>query len=404
MCWAVVTRVTFILQTLYFAFVISHPPGKGIGRLSQLSYDDNKHLSRNYMVYEKACINDELMIWNKNVDSTLIESVLIKKAVANIFRSSNRSKCVAVCLRMGTPYDLVTYPLPHLIYNRNADSNIIDWIDHCTSAEFGIVSPDIDRSADLHVVHKDGRRTHMFTFHYGRDDVVWANVPLGREYEITDTASQAVLGKIHIYYSRVFVLSIDDFWSERDTNMFHPDINSTLRNSWNSSHSVRRTFTRTGFEITSLSKDLWGAICTYHYNNRYHFVPEEGNFIIPNWKDSPSFVLNMPPGLLAYLRSRLQGFMEDWIGGVPLDANSIIYGVRRYTRGARLLPHVDHRSTHAVAMIINVDQAPHMPEPWKLQIFDFCHRMHEVVLHPGEVLLYEVCGGGGGRSDSVHAP
>ncbi|CAE7565356.1 unnamed protein product [Symbiodinium microadriaticum] len=81
--------------------------------------------------------------------------------------------------------------------------------------------------------------------------------------------------------------------------------------------------------------------------------------------------------------------MEDWIGGVELDPRGVIYGIRRYTKGARLLTHVDHINTHAVAMIINVDQSVHMPEPWKLEIYDFDNRLHEITMEPGDVVFYE---------------
>jgi hypothetical protein len=82
--------------------------------------------------------------------------------------------------------------------------------------------------------------------------------------------------------------------------------------------------------------------------------------------------------------------VAKWIGGnIPLE-NTDIYGIRRYEDGARLLTHVDRESTHAVSMIVNVDQVM-MREPWMVEIYDFAGRLHEVEMSPGDIVYYEVC-------------
>ena len=40
-----------------------------------------------------------------------------------------------------------------------------------------------------------------------------------------------------------------------------------------------------------------------------------------------------------------------------------LYGMRKYTEGARLVKHVDRETTHAVSMIINIDQSSDMIPP-----------------------------------------
>ena len=46
---------------------------------------------------------------------------------------------------------------------------------------------------------------------------------------------------------------------------------------------------------------------------------------------------------------------QEWIGGYELDITDM-YGMRKYTDGAILIPHVDRQETHAVSMILNIDQ------------------------------------------------
>ena len=59
----------------------------------------------------------------------------------------------------------------------------------------------------------------------------------------------------------------------------------------------------------------------------------------------------------------------------------------RYTRGAWLMPHVDRMETHVISAIINIDQK--VDTEWPLQIQDHQGRMHELVMKPGEMVLYE---------------
>ena len=101
-------------------------------------------------------------------------------------------------------------------------------------------------------------------------------------------------------------------------------------------------------------------------------------------------MIGIPWNLKRYWQSRLKDMVAKWIGGnIPLE-NTDIYGIRRYEDGARLLTHVDRESTHAVSMIVNVDQVM-MREPWMVEIYDFAGRLHEVEMSPGDIVYYEVC-------------
>lgn len=84
-----------------------------------------------------------------------------------------------------------------------------------------------------------------------------------------------------------------------------------------------------------------------------------------------------------------------------------IYGVRKYTNGSVLRMHVDTVNTHVVScstftnktnialpfcnnslrLVINVDQD--VEEPWPLLILDHDDNEHNVVMQPGDMVLYE---------------
>lgn len=381
-----------IWGTILFSFLIlciqrCESRGKVIDTLSKLEFDENDHLKYNYMLLEKTC-SQEIEIWKRNFDPIIRKLILMQRSVANLFNYSRKSKCTAVCLNIGTKKDLLQFPVSDLIYSRG-HSRLEEWMGECEGVEFGIVSPNIQKGADLFAVDDRGRRRHMFSFMYGVDNTPWAEVPIGRKYEIVDSDTSEVLSNITVTSSGVAVLNREDFWNDSDSNNLRQNPNSTFEKSWNTSQNIRRTFSRRGFEKSRLPKDLWNLISTYHYNNRDKFVQEEPNFVI-NWQSAPSYVLSMPPNLLHYLQGRLKRLVEEWIGGVELDDQGVIYGVRKYTKGTRLLTHVDIKTTHAVAMIINVDQSSYMPAPWKLEIYDFDNRLHEIEMQPGDVVFYEV--------------
>jgi len=86
-----------------------------------------------------------------------------------------------------------------------------------------------------------------------------------------------------------------------------------------------------------------------------------------------------------YERLRVAG--QDWIGNVVELAGTSIYGIRRYTRGAWLLGHLDHLRTHVISAILNIKQK--VDSDWPLQIYDHAGRLHEVTLKEGEMVWYE---------------
>jgi predicted 2-oxoglutarate/Fe(II)-dependent dioxygenase YbiX len=62
--------------------------------------------------------------------------------------------------------------------------------------------------------------------------------------------------------------------------------------------------------------------------------------------------------------------------------------VRYYTDGAVLDEHVDTLATHVISLIINVGQVG-MRTDWPLTILDHNHTRHQIIMEPGDMVLYE---------------
>jgi prolyl 4-hydroxylase len=76
--------------------------------------------------------------------------------------------------------------------------------------------------------------------------------------------------------------------------------------------------------------------------------------------------------------------IEEWTG-MELTPSSL-YGIRVYTDGAVLAPHVDGFPLVS-SCIINVDQD--VDEPWVLEVYDRHDRAVNITMEPGDMVLYE---------------
>jgi prolyl 4-hydroxylase len=76
--------------------------------------------------------------------------------------------------------------------------------------------------------------------------------------------------------------------------------------------------------------------------------------------------------------------LEAWTG-MKLQPTSL-YGIRVYTEGAILAPHVD-RLPLVSSCIINVAQD--VDEDWVLEVYDRHDRAVNVTMEPGDMVLYE---------------
>ena len=97
--------------------------------------------------------------------------------------------------------------------------------------------------------------------------------------------------------------------------------------------------------------------------------------------------LNLEKSVKDEVCEKLRLVAQDWLGGIVELTGTESYGIRKYTRGAIMLGHVDHLINHVVSAILNIKQD--VDSPWPLQIYDHDDNLHEIFLQPGEMILYE---------------
>jgi prolyl 4-hydroxylase len=78
--------------------------------------------------------------------------------------------------------------------------------------------------------------------------------------------------------------------------------------------------------------------------------------------------------------------MEEWTGGLAKLRPVSLYGIREYTEGAVLSPHVD-RVPLVSSGIVNVAQD--VDEDWPLEVYDRNGHAVNITMKPGDMILYE---------------
>ena len=68
------------------------------------------------------------------------------------------------------------------------------------------------------------------------------------------------------------------------------------------------------------------------------------------------FYLPLSQNTLEVVFKDLLPLAERWIGNKIRLTGTAVYGIRKYTRGAKLAAHVDHMETHVISAIMNITQ------------------------------------------------
>lgn len=128
--------------------------------------------------------------------------------------------------------------------------------------------------------------------------------------------------------------------------------------------------------------------------NQAKQVPEqwpEGNVYLNHW-DSPSYMVSIDDAglrgsgynLKRQIWAAAQSTISQWTGQDVTPVS--MYGIRVYTNGSLLIPHVDRLPLVASAM---VNVAQDVEEDWPIEMYDHAGQAHNVTLHPGDMLLFE---------------
>lgn len=95
-------------------------------------------------------------------------------------------------------------------------------------------------------------------------------------------------------------------------------------------------------------------------------------------------MLNLDSSLRKAIWDASKASLEEWTG-VELSPSSL-YGVRVYTEGAVLAPHVD-RMPLVISAIVNVAQD--VDEPWPLELYGHDGKAYNITMEVGDMVFYE---------------
>lgn len=95
--------------------------------------------------------------------------------------------------------------------------------------------------------------------------------------------------------------------------------------------------------------------------------------------------LSADPPMKKRILDEMKPMLEAWCGQ-PLEP-AWTYGVRIYREGGLLQRHVDRLETHVVSAVLLIDQE--VDAPWPLVVEGFDGSRREIVLEPGDAVLYE---------------
>ena len=153
-------------------------------------------------------------------------------------------------------------------------------------------------------------------------------------------------------------------------------------------------YTETGFMKIKAPTEVMNLLTQHWETNKANMKEEKwavGNVYVNHW-EAPTYLVSVEDQSLRgggyNLKNEIwdaaKSTIEEWTG-MELKPTSI-YGIRMYTEGAVLNPHVD-RLPLVSSCIINVDQD--VDEPWPLEVYDRQGNAVNVTMEPGDMVLYE---------------
>mmetsp|Transcript_22989 Transcript_22989/g.50123 ORF Transcript_22989/g.50123 Transcript_22989/m.50123 type:complete len:433 (+) Transcript_22989:841-2139(+) len=154
--------------------------------------------------------------------------------------------------------------------------------------------------------------------------------------------------------------------------------------------------TKTGYMKTKAPASLMKLLKEFWESNKDEKEIEEWgeDSIYTNHWSAPTNILSIEDENLvgggedlkeAIWDAAIDGITE-WTGGIAKLRPVSLYGIREYTEGAVLSPHVD-RTPLVSSGIVNVFQD--VDEPWPLEVYDRNGHAVNITMEPGDMILYE---------------
>lgn len=315
--------------------------------------------------------------------------------------------CHAACLEKGTMRKVVARPLPHRYWKKGKvedEGKVTDvelifrflTSDACGKVEYGFVNYHDSPVEVYWISDKTGEKVYNQRVGKGERESSFITTFVGHRFQFYDSEpNEDALTNELMYDLTVENHGVLGLKNHRPPHIpreeVEAEVRRTMQNEWKRHLAVKRTFSALGFNKGRLPDDMYASLGSYYYNNRNppHKVLEEWGrhkgIFVNYWETDVNFI-QIPWNLKRRWQGRLKELVQTW-AGVELETTDM-YGMREYTKGARLLTHVDRESTHAASLIVNIAQE-NVTRPWTIEVHDHADRLHEVVMEPGDIVYYE---------------
>lgn len=391
--------------------------------LADLPYDENKHLSDHiFAIPAGKCaslLQNSADFYDGSFGHQWME--LSGEAFDSVFghlgsledfsreeMTNFDTDCLAVCIEKGTSHETVARPLPHRYFvqgkvDHYGDGEEVEektvqnffMSDSCAKVEYGFINYH-DNPIIIYWINHQGKPKYNQKLEVGERKTSFIDTFIGHKFEFYDSEpNEDPLENELLFSWTVPNYGVIGYKNWEFPHMSVEDVErqvqQTLKNEWRRHDVVKRTFSPLAFDKGRLPDDLYASLGAYWYNNRHepHVIHEEWGkhkgVFVNYWETDVNFI-QIPWNLKKRWQRRLKEMVEAWTG-VELETTDM-YGMREYTKGARLLSHVDRESTHAASMIVNIAQQ-NVSRPWTIEVHDHADRLHEVVMNPGDIVYYE---------------
>jgi hypothetical protein len=194
---------SFLRSVLSFCWLVSWIKANSLNSVSQLDFDENGHLTQNYLLYvgSDASCSAPGLIEEQRTPLIMTESLATEffNGGTDVFGS-----CAAVCLNRGLHADQVFHPLPSLIGDHVED--LLSFArQSCQRAEVGFISYN-PNEAIIFWVNKRNQRKQQGTLKRGERYTVWQETYLGHKFEVVDSVTQQLLLNITVTHDAIYPL------------------------------------------------------------------------------------------------------------------------------------------------------------------------------------------------------
>lgn len=145
-----------------------------------------------------------------------------------------------------------------------------------------------------------------------------------------------------------------------------------------------RNFTSAGFakikapeQVATILREYWNA----HNSEQQEEAWPKANTYVNHWV-APTSMLPLDSHRESTIAELIRPVLEAWTGQKLILTS--VYGIRIYTEGAVLAPHVD-RLPLVSSCIINVAQD--VDEDWPIEVIGHDGKAVNVTAHPGDMIL-----------------